>query len=180
MFFFLFFCLFSSPVSPVLVLARPHTVRSACAARLHICLFSLLSCRVMSLSLTLALVLTAPCIAMPVSIHDAPSSQIHSQIVLSQSPQDYAPLSGELADAYFERGLYAEAKPVYKVLGSDVGVGARHLFSFPYLWWLAHSSHFMDISKSLISDEICCCYVSRRHHCISSYSMQPVSGCLMS
>jgi general transcription factor 3C polypeptide 3 (transcription factor C subunit 4) len=67
---------------------------------------------------------------MPVSIHDVLPFQIHAQIVLSQSPQDYAPLFGELADAYFERGLYAEAKPVYEVLGSDVGVSAR---SFLYL-----------------------------------------------
>lgn len=35
---------------------------------------------------------------------------------------DYAPLFVEIADAYFERELYAEARPIYETLGSDANV----------------------------------------------------------
>ena len=34
----------------------------------------------------------------------------------------YAALFAELADAYFERELYAEAGRIYEMLGSDAGV----------------------------------------------------------
>ena len=48
--------------------------------------------------------------------------QIHANIVLSQEVLDYAPLFAEIADAYFERELYAEARPIYELLGTDAGV----------------------------------------------------------
>jgi general transcription factor 3C polypeptide 3 (transcription factor C subunit 4) len=41
---------------------------------------------------------------------------------LSQDVLDYAPLFCEIADAYFDRKMYAEAKPIYEMLGSDVAV----------------------------------------------------------
>lgn len=47
---------------------------------------------------------------------------MHADIVLSQDVLDYAPLFAEIADAYFERELYADAKPIYELLGTDAGV----------------------------------------------------------
>lgn len=35
---------------------------------------------------------------------------------------DYAPLFVEIADAYFDREMYAQACPVYEMLGQDTGV----------------------------------------------------------
>jgi hypothetical protein len=35
---------------------------------------------------------------------------------------DYAPLFAEIADAYFEREMYAEARPIYELLGADAAV----------------------------------------------------------
>lgn len=43
-------------------------------------------------------------------------------MVLSQDVLDYAPLFCEIADAYFDRKMYAEAKPIYEILGTDVVV----------------------------------------------------------
>ena len=48
--------------------------------------------------------------------------QMHANIVLSQDVLDYAPLFGEIADAYYEREMYAQAKPIYEILGHDAGV----------------------------------------------------------
>ena len=48
--------------------------------------------------------------------------QIHANVVLSQDVLDYAPLFVEIADAYFEREMYADAKPIYEVLGADAAV----------------------------------------------------------
>ena len=35
---------------------------------------------------------------------------------------DYAVLFSEIADAYFEREIWAEAKPIYELLGGDPAV----------------------------------------------------------
>ena len=35
---------------------------------------------------------------------------------------DYSPLFVEIAEAYFEREMYADAKPIYEVLGGDPAV----------------------------------------------------------
>ena len=48
--------------------------------------------------------------------------QLHANIILSQDVLDYAPLFVEIADAYFERELFSEARPIYEVLGTDAGV----------------------------------------------------------
>jgi len=56
---------------------------------------------------------------------EAPSvdtRQAHASIVLSQDAVDYAPLFVEIADAYFDRELYAQARPIYEMLGQDAGV----------------------------------------------------------
>ena len=42
--------------------------------------------------------------------------------MLSQDVLDYAPLFAEIADAYFERELYADARPIYETLGIDAAV----------------------------------------------------------
>lgn len=42
--------------------------------------------------------------------------------MLSHEVAEYAPLFGEIADAYFERELYAEAGHIYEILGGDPGV----------------------------------------------------------
>lgn len=47
---------------------------------------------------------------------------MHANVVLSQDPLDYAPLFSEIADAYFEREMYAEAVQIYETLGADPGV----------------------------------------------------------
>jgi general transcription factor 3C polypeptide 3 (transcription factor C subunit 4) len=47
---------------------------------------------------------------------------MHANAILSQDVLDYAPLFVEISDAYFERELYAEARPIYELLGTDAGV----------------------------------------------------------
>lgn len=43
-------------------------------------------------------------------------------MVLEQKIDDFAPLFAEIADAFFDMNLYAEAKPVYEMLGTDAAV----------------------------------------------------------
>jgi general transcription factor 3C polypeptide 3 (transcription factor C subunit 4) len=50
------------------------------------------------------------------------AKQAHASIVLSQEIVDYAPLFVEIADAYFDREMYAQARPIYEMLGQDAGV----------------------------------------------------------
>jgi hypothetical protein len=47
---------------------------------------------------------------------------MHATIVLAHDIIDYAPLFAEIADAYFARGMYGDARPVYEALGSDATV----------------------------------------------------------
>jgi general transcription factor 3C polypeptide 3 (transcription factor C subunit 4) len=49
---------------------------------------------------------------------------LHSNAVLSEDVLDYSVLFAEIADAYFEREMYAEAKPIYELLGGDSAVCA--------------------------------------------------------
>jgi general transcription factor 3C polypeptide 3 (transcription factor C subunit 4) len=42
---------------------------------------------------------------------------------------DYAPLFTEIADAYFERELFAEAQAVYELLGANDTVRSISAFS---------------------------------------------------
>ncbi|KAK2462196.1 hypothetical protein APHAL10511_005784 [Amanita phalloides] len=55
-----------------------------------------------------------------IKMGDIEEGKLHANVVLSQEVLDYAPLFSEIADAYFDRTLYAEAKPIYEVLGADV------------------------------------------------------------
>ena len=78
---------------------------------------------------------------------------MHAGIVLSQNSLDFAPLFSEIADAYYEREMYAEARPIYEMLGADAGV---------FLSWLAYISE---------SDS-----GFRRAVCISSNKLLRVGG----
>lgn len=55
-------------------------------------------------------------------------TQLHVGAVLSEDVLDYAPLFLETADAYFEREMYAEARPIYELLGGEASVCG---FPFP-------------------------------------------------
>ncbi|KAF7325830.1 hypothetical protein MKEN_00433700 [Mycena kentingensis (nom. inval.)] len=46
-------------------------------------------------------------------------AKFHVNCVLAEDVLDYTPLFVEIADAYFDRQLYAEARPIYEILGSD-------------------------------------------------------------
>jgi hypothetical protein len=50
--------------------------------------------------------------------------QMHANIVLAQDVLDYAALFGEIADAYYELEMYADAGPIYETLG------AHHMLPF--------------------------------------------------
>ncbi|KAJ7640027.1 TPR-like protein [Mycena polygramma] len=45
--------------------------------------------------------------------------KVHADVVLAQDLLDYAPLFSEIADAYFERDLFNEARAIYEVLGQN-------------------------------------------------------------
>lgn len=47
---------------------------------------------------------------------------MHVSVVLAQDVLDYAALFGEIADSYFEREMYADARPIYEVLGAHPAV----------------------------------------------------------
>ena len=51
---------------------------------------------------------------------------MHANIVLGQDFLDYAPLFGEIADAYYEREMYSEAGVLYELLGEDPVVTSFH------------------------------------------------------
>ena len=59
--------------------------------------------------------------------------QMHASTVLSQDPLEYAPLFLEIADAYFDKELYAEAGSIYETLGADVSV--CDVFSMLAYWF---------------------------------------------
>ncbi|KAJ7648003.1 hypothetical protein FB45DRAFT_1020219 [Roridomyces roridus] len=50
---------------------------------------------------------------------DEAEAKVHTDIVLSQDLMDYSPLFVEIADAYFDRELWAEARAVYEILGAN-------------------------------------------------------------
>ena len=52
---------------------------------------------------------------------------MHANAILSEEVLDYSVLFAEIADAYFEREMYAEAKPIYELLGGDPAVCQKFL-----------------------------------------------------
>ncbi|KAF7979955.1 hypothetical protein HWV62_40398 [Athelia sp. TMB] len=54
-----------------------------------------------------------------IKMGDIEEGKMHANIVLGQDFLDYAPLFGEIADAYFEKEMYSEAGVLYELLGED-------------------------------------------------------------
>ena len=46
-------------------------------------------------------------------------SQLHASVILSQDVKSFSVLFAEIADAYYEKQLWADAKPIYELLGMD-------------------------------------------------------------
>ncbi|KAL7280359.1 hypothetical protein ACG7TL_005282 [Trametes sanguinea] len=58
---------------------------------------------------------------------DIEEGKMHAKIVLAQDAAEYAPLFSEIADAYFEREMYAEAGHIYEMLGGDAGTSSMYV-----------------------------------------------------
>ncbi|KAJ7064882.1 hypothetical protein C8F01DRAFT_778362 [Mycena amicta] len=54
-------------------------------------------------------------------------AKLHANCVLSEDILDYAPLFVEIADAYFERELYGEARPIYEMLGAETSTSSLYI-----------------------------------------------------
>ncbi len=52
---------------------------------------------------------------------------MHAKIVLAQDTAEYSPLFSEIADAYFEREMYAEAGHIYEMGGGDAGTSSMYV-----------------------------------------------------
>lgn len=65
---------------------------------------------------------------------------MHAEIVLKEDVNDYAPLFGEIADAYFDQALYPEAGQIYEALGGELEV------KFP-LFEQTHLSDYFDVDE---------------------------------
>ncbi|KIY61656.1 TPR-like protein [Cylindrobasidium torrendii FP15055 ss-10] len=62
-----------------------------------------------------------------IKMGDTEEGQLHASMILNEDVLDYAPLFVEIADAYFERNLCAEAKPIYELLGSDANTSSVYV-----------------------------------------------------
>ncbi|KAF4563013.1 transcription factor TFIIIC subunit tfc4 [Pleurotus pulmonarius] len=58
---------------------------------------------------------------------DTDEGKSHANIVLAEDVLDYAPLFSEIADVYFEREMYADAKPIYELLGSGAATSSLYI-----------------------------------------------------
>ncbi|KAE9396193.1 TPR-like protein, partial [Gymnopus androsaceus JB14] len=58
---------------------------------------------------------------------DANEGIMHANIVLQEDVLDYAALFGEIADAYYERGMWMEARPVYELLSTDESTSSVYI-----------------------------------------------------
>ncbi|KAJ7666264.1 hypothetical protein DFH06DRAFT_1470427 [Mycena polygramma] len=54
-------------------------------------------------------------------------AKLHVSAVLAEDVLDYAPLFVETADAYFEREMYAEARPIYELLGGEASTSSLYI-----------------------------------------------------
>ncbi|RPD58991.1 TPR-like protein [Lentinus tigrinus ALCF2SS1-7] len=59
---------------------------------------------------------------------DIEEGKMHAQVVLAQDVAEYAPLFSEIADAYFDREMYAEAGHIYEMLGGNEGTNSIYVF----------------------------------------------------
>ncbi|PPQ68724.1 hypothetical protein CVT26_003630 [Gymnopilus dilepis] len=62
-----------------------------------------------------------------IKMGDIEEGKLHANAVLSEEVLDYSVLFAEIADAYFERGMYAEAKPIYELLGGDPATSSIYI-----------------------------------------------------
>ncbi|KAJ7158369.1 hypothetical protein C8R43DRAFT_995733 [Mycena crocata] len=62
-----------------------------------------------------------------IKMGEAEEAKLHASAVLCEDVLDYAPLFVEIADAYFERAMYAEARPVYELLGAEASTSSLYI-----------------------------------------------------
>ncbi|KIJ64224.1 hypothetical protein HYDPIDRAFT_175610 [Hydnomerulius pinastri MD-312] len=62
-----------------------------------------------------------------IKMGEAEEGKMHANIVLAQDVLDYAALFGEIADAYFELEMYADAGPIYETLGADPATSSLYV-----------------------------------------------------
>ncbi|KAI0696177.1 TPR-like protein [Cytidiella melzeri] len=64
-----------------------------------------------------------------IRLGDVAEGKMHASIVLSQDALEYGALFPEIADAYFDREMYAEAGHIYEMLGADASASDYFLTS---------------------------------------------------
>lgn len=62
-----------------------------------------------------------------IKMGDFEEGKMHATIVLSQDVLDYGALFVEIADAYFEREMYSEARPIYETLGAESATSSLYV-----------------------------------------------------
>ncbi|RDB18196.1 Transcription factor tau subunit sfc4 [Hypsizygus marmoreus] len=62
-----------------------------------------------------------------IKMGEVEEGKLHANAVLSQDVLDYAALFAEIADAYFDREMYAEARPIYELLGGDAATSSLYI-----------------------------------------------------
>ncbi|KAG2354401.1 hypothetical protein BDR07DRAFT_1306230 [Suillus spraguei] len=62
-----------------------------------------------------------------IKLGEVEEGKMHASIVLAQDVLDYAALFGEIADSYFEHEMYADARPIYEVLGADPATSSLYV-----------------------------------------------------
>ncbi|KAJ7185570.1 hypothetical protein C8R46DRAFT_382209 [Mycena filopes] len=62
-----------------------------------------------------------------IKMGETEEAKLHVGAVMAEDVLDYAPLFAEAADAYFERELYAEARPIYELLGGDPSTSSLYV-----------------------------------------------------
>ncbi|KAF8957215.1 hypothetical protein BDZ97DRAFT_1924824 [Flammula alnicola] len=62
-----------------------------------------------------------------IKMGDVEEGKLHANAVLAEDVLDYSVLFAEIADAYFEREMYAEAKPIYELLGGDSATSSIYI-----------------------------------------------------
>ncbi|TFK37274.1 hypothetical protein BDQ12DRAFT_736397 [Crucibulum laeve] len=62
-----------------------------------------------------------------IKMGEVEEGKLHANAVLSEDVLDYAVLFAEIADAYFDREMYAEAKPIYELLGGDPATSSLYV-----------------------------------------------------
>ncbi|EPS96052.1 hypothetical protein FOMPIDRAFT_1151328 [Fomitopsis schrenkii] len=62
-----------------------------------------------------------------IKMGDIEEGKKHADVILAQDVLEYAPLFTEIADAYFEREMHAEARHIYEILGGDAGTSSLYV-----------------------------------------------------